>query len=270
MSEQLVTYERDDLVSVITMNRPKKRNALSGELIDALVAAFRKADEDELTSVVVLAAEGLSFCSGYDLGGADAAALATADALRWHAHLSPELAFEMVPWYMKKPVIASVQGHALGGGCELAMFCDLTIAADNAMFGEPEVRFSKSGPGMVMPWIIGYKRARELLYLGDMIDAETALRYGMVNKVVPLDELKDATNKYAKRLSLISRESLVQTKLAISRGADVMGFRGAMQAGLDVLAPLYAQKTEVGKKFDQIAKESGVGAAVKWRSSHFE
>ena len=90
---------------------------------------------------------------------------------------------------MRKPVIACVQGHALGGGCEITMFCDITIAADNALFGEPEVRFSDVGPAIVMPWLIGYKKARELLYIGDMIDAEEAQQLGMVNRIVPLAEL---------------------------------------------------------------------------------
>ena len=113
------------------------------------------------------------------------------DALSKHAMLAEGLEFMMTPWYMRKPVIAAVQGHAVGGGCELAMFCDITIAADNAMFGEPEIRFSDPGPGLVMPWIIGYKRARELIYFGDMIDADAALALGMVNRVVPLAELRE-------------------------------------------------------------------------------
>ena len=85
----------------------------------------------------------------------------------------------------RKPVIASVQGHALGGGCELTMFCDVTIAADNAIFGEPEIHFSNVGPAIVMPWMIGFKMARELLYLGDMIDAETTVISGPCDATDP-------------------------------------------------------------------------------------
>jgi hypothetical protein len=126
----------------------------------------------------------------------------------------------MTPWLMNKPVIAAVQGHVLGGGCELVMLCDLTIAADNATFGEPEVRFSSVGPAIVMPMIIGYKKARELLYFGDQIDAQTALSLGMINRVVPLTELPEASLRYAKRLSLISPEALYATKRAVNRGAE--------------------------------------------------
>src|SRR5436305_7533797 len=88
----------------------------------------------------------------------------------------------MTPWTLRKSVIASVQGHALGGGCELALFCDLTIAADDAVFGEPEILFSQVGPGLIMPFIVGLKRARELIYFGDKVDAKRALELGMVNR----------------------------------------------------------------------------------------
>jgi enoyl-CoA hydratase len=220
---------------------------------------------------VVLRAAGRSFCAGYDIssGAADKDPWRH-DALKWHAHLAESLEFEMMPWYMRKPVIASVQGHALGGGCEITMFCDITIAADNALFGEPEVRFSDVGPAIVMPWLVGYKKARELLYLGDMIDAEEAQRLGMVNSIVPLAELPAATLKFARRLALISPEALYASKLAISRGADVAGFRNAMQAGLDMVAPLYAAKSEVGLAFTDMTRKHGLRAALKWRRDQFD
>ena len=170
---------------------------------------------------------------------------------------------------MKKPVIASVQGHVLGGGCELVMLCDLTIAADNATFGEPEVRFSSVGPAIVMPLIIGYKKARELLYFGDTIDAQTALALGMINRVVPLADLPEASLRWAKRLSLISPEALFAAKRAINRGADATGFRTALYAGLDVVGPLYATATEFGGKFRDIVAREGVPAAVRWRAEQF-
>ena len=149
------------------------------------------------------------------------------------------------------------------------MMCDLTIAADDAVFGEPEIRFSNVGPALIMPFVIGFKRARELLYLGDPIDAQTALQYGMVNRVVPRAELPAATLRYARRMALISPEALASTKLAINRGADAAGFRNAIRAGLDVLAPLYAARTEVGTKFDEIREKEGLGAALRWRAAQF-
>src|SRR5205085_6995273 len=155
----------------------------------------------------------------------------------------------------------------MGGGCELVMLCDLTIAADNAVFGEPEVRFSSVGPAIVMPAIIGYKKARELLYFGDTINVETACRLGMVNRVVPRAELRDKSLAWAKRLTLISPEALYATKLAINRGADAAGFSNRIHFGLDVVAPLYATKTEFGQRFREMVEAEGVPAAVRWRAA---
>ncbi len=117
-------------------------------------------------SVVLLRAEGRSFCAGYDIGAKpESADDWRNNPIKAHQHLAGQLDFEMVPWNLKKPVIASVQGHVMGGGCELVMLCDLTIAADNASFGEPEIRFSSVGPAIVMPAIIGYKKgARAVVF----------------------------------------------------------------------------------------------------------
>ena len=267
MAEDLVLYAVDGRVGVVTLNRPDKLNAISVDLKRALVARLTEADRDPGTNVVVLRANGRAFSAGYDISPNPARAERKGNALAWHESLTDDVALEMTPWDMKKPVIASVQGHCLGGGCELAMMCDLTIAADDALFGEPEIRFSNVGPALIMPFVIGLKRARELLYLGDPIDAHTALRYGMVNRVVPRADLESVTLKFAHRLALISPEALAGTKLAINRGADAAGFRNAIRAGLDVLAPLYAARTEVGTKFDEIREKDGLGAALRWRAA---
>ncbi len=270
MTDDLVRYEIDENIAIVTMNRPEKLNAISHELRSEVSEALLRADDDRAVSVVILRAEGRSFCVGYDIDSdSPEREERRYNAMMWHASLSEDLRFEMIPWYMRKPVIASVQGHALGGGCELTMFCDITIAADNALFGEPEIHFSNVGPAIVMPWMIGYKKARELLYLGDMIDAQTAMALGMINRVVPLDELQEKTLRFAKRLALIAPEALEFTKLSINRGADAAGFTSAMQAGLDVVAPLYAAKTDVGVQFTEIRQRDGLRAALKWRRDQF-
>jgi enoyl-CoA hydratase/carnithine racemase len=269
MNELLVTYTVDGHVGIVCLNRPDKLNAISPELKRLLVERFHEADRDPATRVVVLRAEGRSFCAGYDIGPSPARAARRGNALAWHQSLTDDVALEMTPWDMVKPVIASVQGHCLGGGCELVMMCDLTIAAADALFGEPEIRFSNVGPALIMPFVIGLKRARELLYLGDPIDAQTALHYGMVNRVVPAADLEAATMKFATRLALIAPEALAATKLAINRGADAAGFRNAIRAGLDVLAPLYAAQTEVGVTFDEIRERDGLVAALRWRAAQF-
>jgi enoyl-CoA hydratase len=270
MTAPLVLYTTDDRVGIVTINRPDKLNAITAELKKLLIERFHEADRDPATSVVVLRAEGRSFSAGYDIAPNPARAARRGNALAWHESLTDDVRLEMTPWDMKKPVIASVQGHCLGGGCEMVMLCDLTIAADDALFGEPEIRFSNVGPALVMPFIVGLKRARELLYLGDPIDARTALAWGMVNRVVPRAELQAATMKLARRMALIAPEALAFTKLAINRGADAAGFRNAIRAGLDVLAPLYAARTEVGVKFDEIKDKEGLRAALRWRAEQFK
>jgi enoyl-CoA hydratase/carnithine racemase len=269
MTQPLVTYAADDRIGIVTLNRPDKLNAISHDLKRQLVDRLREADRDPATSVVVLRAEGRSFCAGYDIAPSPDRAARRHNALAWHASLTDDVALEMTPWDMVKPVIASVQGHCLGGGCELAMMCDLTIAAADALFGEPEIRFSNVGPVLVMPFIIGLKRARELLYLGDTIDAQTALQYGMVNRVVPRAELQTATMTFARRIALIAPEALAGTKRGINRGAEAAGIRSAINAGLDVVAPLYAARTEVGLKFDEIREKEGLVAALRWRAAQF-
>src|SRR5262252_4883269 len=270
MPDTLVLHDVDEKVSIVTLNRPEKLNAISPELQQQLTDAFARADADPQTSVVLLRAEGRSFCAGYDISAREPGTDDwRSDTTKAHEHLRPQLEFEMLPWTMEKPVIASVQGHVMGGGCELVMLCDLTIAADNATFGEPEVRFSSVGPAIVMPMIIGYKKARELLYFGDQIDARTALELGMINRIVPLAELRDASLAYARRLSLISPEALTATKRAVNRVADAAGFRTALYAGLDVVGPLYATTAELGARFREIARTEGVPAAVRWRSAQF-
>lgn len=271
MSDPIVRHEILGPVSYVTLNRPEKLNAVNDTLRRAAVAALEEADAEPTTRVVVLRGEGRAFCVGYDIsseleGDQDW----RSDALVWRAYLHECLAFEMKPHDMKKPVIASVRGHAAGGGCELAMFCDLTICAEGAKFGEPEIRFSNAGPAMIMPFVVGHKRARELLLFGDFIDAATALECNMVNRVVPDAELDEETRRYAERLALVDPEALYGTKQALRQGMAATGIRNALLSGVDILAPMYAARTESGSRFMELAAESGLGAALKWRNGQFD
>jgi len=267
----MVGYETDDKVGIITLDRADKLNAINSVMKDQIIAAFARADKDPATSVIVLRANGRSFSAGFDIGhspdrGKDSGA---ADPNTWDPILHRSFDFGMSPWSTTKPVIASVQGHVLGGGCELTLMCDLTIAADDALFGEPEIRFSNVGPALVMPFIIGLKRARELLFFGDMIDAKTALEFGMINRIVPTADLRSETIKYAKRLSLISPEALRWGKRVINRGAEIAGFRAAIESGVDSFVSLYATQTEVGREFGSRVGEQGLKAALDWRRGQF-
>ncbi|MFM1815089.1 MAG: enoyl-CoA hydratase [Pseudomonadota bacterium] len=265
-SEPTVLYERDGLVGIVTLNRPQKLNALTMDMRLAVQDRLAEADADAGTSVIILRAAGRSFCVGFDVGGGGSHPTPWRhDALKYHDRLTTSTNALMSPWNVSKPVIASVQGHALGGGCQLAMFCDITLAADDAQFGEPEILFSQVGPAVVMPWLIGHKRARELIYFGDKIDAETALELRMINRIYPRDALAEATMRYARRMSKIAPEALKAAKRAVNRGIEAQGFRDAIRSGIDVLSPLYAATTDASREFDEIRKREGLKAALKWR-----
>ena len=271
MKHDIVEYQTDGPVAIICMNRPDKQNAFNADLLSGLVANFQRAEQEQAVSVVLLRSNGRSFSVGMDIDlnyPKDSAK--RHDPLHWQEFLQGVVDTMIMPWTMKKPVIAEVQGYALGSGCELAMMCDLTLAGEDAVFGEPETRLSVFGPAVVMPRFVGLKKARELLYFGDMIDAATALSLGMINRVVPAADLRSEALKYAHRLALISPQTLRSAKLSINRTVEAGGIREGIIAGVDVLAPLYAAKTDAGVKFRELVAERGLGAALRWRNDQFK
>lgn len=269
-SGELVIYRKEDDIAVISLNRPEKRNAINAQLNADLLRHLATADQDDDVSVIILRGEGKSFCAGHDISRSDPEREKWRHhAIRQHKQLSAGLRLATAIWELPKPVVASVQGHALGVGCILTMLCDLTIAAENALFGEPEIRFAAPATAMMMPWLIGVKRARELIYMGDMIDAVEARELGIVNRVVPPEELEDATLKYARRLARIGPESLSRAKIAINRTMELQGIRNGWNSTVDIIAPLYATETAVDTAFREKVSELGLSAALKWRAGHF-
>jgi enoyl-CoA hydratase/carnithine racemase len=268
MSEEPVVARVADRVGIITLNRPDRRNAVNPAMRDALALALDAMERDPDASVILIRGEGRSFCAGYDLGADDPETAALGrDPLRWHAFQDKGLKLLLGIWEARKPVIAAVQGHALGFGCALATICDLTIAAEDALFGEPEIRFQSIGSVVLLPWIVGAKRARELLYLGDLIDARTALGHGMVNRLVPAADLPEAALAYARRLARIGPEALARAKLAVNRGLEAAGFRNALHAGLDVVSPLYTVDTPTAREFRDAVDRLGLREALRRRNA---
>lgn len=268
MSDEILT-EIKDRIAHVRINRPRALNAIHPGMMKEFKALMQQLDDDDKVSVIVLSGSGDHFGAGYDL------------KFTWRDHYGGDIFgqrkmlldcvdFEFAPWDCSKPVIAMVRGYCLAGSCELAMMCCVTIAARNAKFGEPEIRFSTSPPAVVMPWIIGLKKARELLYTGDMIDAEEAYRWGMVNRVVADEELEEQTFRLARRMAAISPEGLRTTKASINKGAEIAGLRHAIAYGVEQGAMLDAAETETLKTFAEIRKKDGLGAAIRWRESQFE
>jgi enoyl-CoA hydratase len=252
----------------LTMNRPKALNALSVELIDALSAGLAAASADPEVRVIVLRAAGRAFCAGYDLN--EDAAEGVLDARHWHASLSAstERMLEIVD--CPKPVIASVQSYCLAGGTDLMLACDLAVAADDAYFGYVDVRFGSGVVSMFLPWVVGVRAAKELLFTGeDRIPADEALRIGLVNRVVPRDQLDDATLALAEQIAMNEPFVIQTTKRAVNRAWDVAGFRAALAANTELDVMIETANLPARDEFRKITQEEGLKAAIAWRDRRF-
>ena len=247
----------------LTLNRPAKLNALSVELRDALTAAIADAAADERVRVIAIAGSGRAFCSGYDLSEA-----APPTGWQWRDVLERDVRATLAIWSCPKPVIAQVHGYALAGGLELAMACDLVVAAEGAQLGEPEIRFGSAPVTLLMPFVVGQKRTRELLLTGDLIDAVEAERIGLVNRVVPADRLADEVDALAERLARVPPDVMAPTKLMLNRAMDAAGFAAAVEMGLDLQA--FINMSETAREFDAIVRAEGLKAALAWRDRRYD
>jgi len=223
MAAEIVLYESDGKVGIVTLNRPDKLNALSMDLRLAIEQVLRRADEDSATSVIVLRGAGRAFCVGFDVGGGGGAHPWRHDALKYHERLSTSFRCLMTPWMLRKPVISSVQGYALGGGCELAMMCDMIIAADNAKFGQPEIKLGVIpgiGGTQRLTRAVGKAKAMDLNLTGRMMDAAEAERSGLVARVVPAATLMDEVMKVAETIAGMSLVALMVAKESVNRAFE--------------------------------------------------
>jgi len=252
----------------ITLNRPDKLNAINYEMVNALRAELNSAAVDDNTKVLVLTANGRAFSSGYDLS--ELAEDEISGALRWHGILEDDVSLTMQLWSFPKPTIAAVHGWVLAGGCELAMACDMIIATDKAKFGEPEVKYGSGPATLLMPFIIGQKKTNELLFTGDTIDAEEALRIGLINKIVPEESLHDEVHALIKKIAPTPLSTLRLTKIGLIRAQEAIGIRQAISANMDVSAILNGSDSPEQKEFDDIVRKEGLKQALAWRDARFE
>ncbi len=247
----------------LVLNRPDKLNAISAELRDALVDAIAEATADDRVRVIAIAGAGRAFCSGYDLSEA-----APDTAWGWRDVLARDVEATLAVWSCPKPVVAQVHGYALAGGLELAMACDLVVAADDARLGEPEIRFGSAPVTLLMPFVIGQKKSRELLLTGDLVDATEAERIGLVNRVVPTDGLAAAVDELADRLARVPPDVMVPTKLMLNRAMDAAGFATAVEMGLDLQS--FVNMSTTAREFDAIVRSDGLKAALAWRDRRYD
>ncbi len=264
MKESALLVDDVGAVRRLTLNRPAKLNALDSELVGALSAALAGAAEADSVRVLVIAGAGRSFCAGYDLteesGGEEP-----------FVSLSNDLGRLLEIFDHPKPVIAQVQGHCLAGGCDLMMMCDLCVASEDAVFGQPEIRFGSTVVAQVMPWLIGARRAKELLLTGrDDVTAEEAHRIGLVNRVAPRDQLEGETMRLARQLAVVDPIVMALTKRSINASWEKAGFRQALIEGVALGAEIEDARAPEREVFDRLAAEQGLRAAIRWREGRFD
>jgi enoyl-CoA hydratase len=260
--DEVVLYRRAGDIAVITMNRPEYRNAQNSAMTYALDEAFYRAGDDDDVKVVVLAGAGKHFSAGHDIGtpGRDIGQSFRRHAGLWWDHVGKagaesryaresEVYLGMCRRWreLPKPTIAMVQGACIAGGLMLAWVCDLIVASDDAFFADPVVKMGIPGVEyFAHPIVMGPRIAKEFLFTGDRISAARAHEIGMVNRVVPRDELETSTMDLAGRIAQMPRMGLALTKKAVNQVEDIMGLQTGMDSvfGLHHLA--HAHNAEVG------------------------
>ncbi len=219
MSEPTVIYEEKDQFAIITLNRPKVLNAMNKQLWLELEAAFTKAGEDPAIKAVILTGVGRAFSTGADLK--DSKDRTPAQYRDYLTNLQ-EISRKIIRF--PKPTIAAVNGYALGSGYELALACDLRVAAESAKFGSPEAKVSSSVTGGAMrllPLLVGPAKAKELLFTSEFISGQTAFDIGLVNYVVPDEELMERARDLAAKIAPNSGFSIALIKKGIDMSPEV-------------------------------------------------
>jgi enoyl-CoA hydratase/carnithine racemase len=268
-----LTYEARDGVAQITMSRPEKLNALSQELLADLRAVLDAITVDDEIHCVILTGSGRAFSSGFDLTppGRDANdenPLRTTEGTT--AMIKSNFDTLIRIWNLRQPVIAAVNGHAIAAGCDLALVCDITLASAEARFGEPENRHLALSPLMIGPYVGPFKQMHEFYYTGDTVDAETAASWGIVNRVVPPEQLLAEAWRVATRIARVPSYSTFMTKSSLRRTYELMGFRQAQdQHRLHDTLVIGAVGIEAKDRMMTALREEGLKAFLELRDGPF-
>lgn len=258
MSETFVTYAREGVVGTITIDRPKALNALNPEVLEQLSNCLLDAEADqECRGVIITGAGGKAFVAGADI--ATMSNLPPAEGLRF-AEIG--LGTLQLIEDLSKPVIAAINGFALGGGMELALACDMIYASPKSKLGQPEVKLGiipGFGGTQRLARLVGKNRAREIVFTGDMYDADTAASFGLIQKVVPEEELMPYCRNVIETIGRMGPLAVAQAKRAINKGTDL-----ALDAGLTV------EKLAFMSLFGTYDQREGMGAFLEKRKPEFK
>jgi enoyl-CoA hydratase len=252
-----ILYKVEENIAFITLNRPKALNALNTETLDELYWAVFRAGKEKEVKAVIITGEGRAFVAGADIGEMKAL---TIQQGRDMTILGQNVLTSIEN--LDKPVIAAVNGFALGGGCELAMACDIRVASDKAKFGQPEVNLGiipGYGGTQRLPRLVGKGTAKYLIFTGEMISAEEAFRIGLVDKLVPAEELMKAAVSIAKTIMFKAPIAIKMAKHAINNGLNV-----DLRSGISYEAEAYT--TSFGTE-DRI---EGMSAFLEKRPAEFK
>ncbi|MEO4001749.1 enoyl-CoA hydratase/isomerase family protein [Mesorhizobium sp. CAU 1732] len=265
MTYNTILFERDatDAFATITLNRPDKLNAMDGELLDELDAAVRRAVADPAINALIITGSGRAFTTGYDLNSDDF----ELDVEGWRDNIAANCERLLTIWQAPIPIVAAVNGYALAGGLELMMCCDLAVAAEDARFGEPEVRHASAPPSLAMPWLVPMRHTRMLMYTGDLIDAREAHRIHLVNSVVPAQDLKRVTEALARKLARMPLPAIKFAKAALNHQQLAAGFQTSFDFNRETTATLHA--TNEGRRWMRMLKEMPLSQFLKIREEPF-
>lgn len=265
---ETILFETVGPVARIVMNRPARANALNATMLSEIDRAMNAAEADDAVRAIVVTGAGAAFSSGFDLK--DQMERQPLGVAAWRPILRHDFDVPMRFWHCPKPTIAAVRGPCLAGACELALACDITIAADDAFFGEPELKFGAGIVVMILPWIVGPKIAKEIILTGmDRIDAARAREIGMVNRVVPAASLQDEAMAMARHIAVIDPQLVKLTKRAINRSIEARGMLDALEAALDMDLLIEGEGSPDKAQFMAIGRTEGLKAALAWRDRRF-
>ncbi len=267
MNFETIAYESPERgIGVVAFNRPRTANAMSQHMLremDDLCATLAR--DQDLRCVIVTGA-GRAFSSGFDLK--DQAQAMPTGVADWVPLLEADFKAIMSFWNLPLPSIAAVNGPALAGGFELMLACDLAVASEDAVFGEPELKFGAGIVAMILPWFVGPKIAKEMIYTGeDQITARRALELGLVNQVVPAAHVMSTAMGLARKLAQMDPMVLRRTKMAINRSYEIMGMQAALRAALDIDIMIEGEGSQLKRQFLQVVRDEGLGKALAWREA---
>lgn len=260
-----VKYEtrKQGALVLLTLNRPEKMNALNGELITGLREAVERAEADSDVRVIVLRGAGDdAFSAGYDIdsdGGSDEP-VPTVDSLL--DNFEDSTVHVHAIWDCNKPVIAAVDGYCLAGGSDIAMACDMVVASEDSEFGYPGLRMGGVPPTLIYPFVMNLHESKELLFSGKVVDAERAEELGMVNRIVPQDDLLDTVMAEVEEIRKMPGNNVRILKHVVNGIAEMQGAKPMFKYG--ELFDSLGHHTEYGKEYYRIAKSEGIEAALEY------